>query len=200
MYRRMDEVAYRQYVTYKNAGMKAQANTALEVFLASVKPADDTQAWTKAFLEGGDFGHRIQHEIYECLVFPVLWQGYEDNDAWSLLWLAKTVNNLYRSPSLHALIGYKGERELLTEAYMLQASNEVRLLLLNADLHWFAYCQHEWPAGILYGRDGASFAECDDILQQVSFARELDTGGNEEFLNAFEKRVREYKRRLQNAG
>jgi hypothetical protein len=192
----MDEAAYRQYVTYKNAGRKAQAKVALGAFLASLKPADDTQAWTKAFLEGEDVGHQIRHEIYERLVFPVLWQGYEHNDAWSLLWLAKTVNNLYRSPALHALIGYKSERELLMEAYRLQPSDEVQQLLLNADLRFFAYSQHEWPAGILYGSDGASLAECDDILQQVSFARGLDTGDNEAFLNAFESKVREYKMRL----
>jgi hypothetical protein len=195
----MNQEAYQQYVAYKDCGRKAEAKAALGAFLASVEPADDTRGWVEAFLEGGDFGHRIRHEIYERLVFPVLLQGYARGDAWSLRWLAKTANNLYERPALHAQVDFKGERELLAEAYAREPTEEVRRLMLEADLRGFEYCQHEWPAGILYGPNGATMAECDELLRQVADARGLDDGSNAPFLDAFEHKVREYRARLLDA-
>jgi hypothetical protein len=131
------------------------------------------------------------------VIFPVLLDGYHRRDAWSLLWLARTAQNLYASRSLHALVDFKSEQQLLREAYQIDPNEELRNLLLHTLLKWFAYCQHEWPTGILCGTDGASAADCDQLLKEARFARTLDVGGaNEPFLREFERRTREYGERL----
>lgn len=193
---RMDQEAYQQYRAYKEQGRKAEAKAALEMFLASVGPAEARREWVEAFLERGEFGHRIRHEIYERLVFPVLLQGYERDEVWSLRWLARTADNLYRAPALHALVGFKSKRQFLAQAYAQEPTEEIRRLLLEARLREFEYSQHEWPAGILYGMDGATLAECDEIRNEIAFARELDEGRHAEFLDAFEGKVNEYRARL----
>jgi hypothetical protein len=56
---------------------------------------------------------------------------------------------------------------------------------------------HEWPGGILFGTDGATRQECDQILQEVEYAKKLDLGARHSiFLSIFEARVLEYIDRL----
>ncbi len=86
----------------------------------------------------------------------------------------------------------------MREAYQIAATEEIRQRLLRTLLDGFAYSQHERPAGILSGTDGASAADCDEILAEVSFARTLDVeAAHEPFLQEFERRAREYQQRLQ---
>src|SRR5690348_5477105 len=152
----MDAELYQQYIALKNVGKKAQAKAVLERFLASFGSGEEKEQWVRAFLESGDFGYRIRHEIYEQLVFPVLLKGYHAKDPWSLLWLAKTDQNLYSARWLHSQVDFKSEYQLLKELYEITPDEMTRNQLLRSNLTWFEYCQHEWPAGILYGMDGAS--------------------------------------------
>lgn len=194
----MDLQHYHEFKRFQAQGRRDDARAPLERFIASFEPGEDRAHWVREFLEAGDYGHKIRHELYEQLIFPVLLDGYRRRDAWSTLWLARTAQNLYTFAPLHALIGFKSEQKLLREAYQIDPKEEIRESLLRALLRWFSYCQHEWPTGILFGGNGASAAECDRILEEVSFARALDAGAaNEPFLREFEQRTREYRRRLQ---
>lgn len=187
---------YNLYLEHREAGRKREATDAIRDFVASFKRESDREEWVRQFLEHGVYGHRIRHEIYAQLVFPVLLDGYARRSFWSISWLAKTVSNVYADPSLHAQIGFKGERQLFREAFELHQSDEMRDRLLSAHLSEFEYCAHEWPAGILYGTDGATAEECREILEDLDFARALDDGTNETFLNEFEQKVHEYRQRL----
>ena len=194
----MDLQHYHEFKRLQAEGRKHDARASLERFIPSFEPGEDRTQWVREFLGSGDYGHKIRHELYQGLIFPVLLDGYHRRDAWSILWLARTAQNLYAFAPLHALIGFKSEQELLREAYQIDPNEEIRDSLLRTLLNWFAYCQHEWPTGILFGADGASAAECDEILEEVSFARTLDVGAaNEPFLREFEQRTREYRQRLQ---
>jgi hypothetical protein len=194
----MNPEYFHEFRRLQEAGRKQEAKTALDRFLASFEPADDKKQWVHKFLESGSYGHRIRHEIYEHLVFPVLREGYHRREAWSTFWLGKTAQNLYACPALHSQVGFKSEQQLLREAYQIEPNEQIRESLLRSTLNWFGYCQHEWPAGILYGADGASLVECEEILQDIGFARELDVAGaNAPFLQQFEHRLNEYKQRLQ---
>ncbi len=196
----MDEERYEQYRTLKASGKKREAKVALDTFIDSFTSRDDKRQWVRTFLTRGDFGHKIRHEIYERLVFPVLLEGHNRRDAWSTLWLARTYPNLHDSPSLHSHIAQKTEWQLLREAYDIEPNDEVRACLLQTDLDWFDYCQHEWPAGILYGYDGATFAECEELLSEAAFARTLDIERKHAaFLEEFERKVKQYQQRLQQA-
>ena len=193
----MEPPLYREYIALKQQRKKQEAQERLTEFLTSFPSLAEKQKWVREFLAEHEDKQKIPHEIYAHLVFPVLLAGYQQKDAWSTLWLAKTMQNIYRMDALYAAIGRKSEFELLKEVYVLEPSEETRRLLLQADIQWFRYCQHEWPSGILYGFDGATTEECEEILQEIEFAKGLDEkAGFAAFLTGFEQKVREYQRRL----
>ncbi len=78
---------------------------------------------------------------------------------------------------------------------------ELRRLLLSSLRQGFAYAQHEWPSGILYGINGAAIAECEEIALEAALARELDQKAEHAaFLDEFENRLRQYQKRLRSSG
>lgn len=194
----MNETDYHEFERLHAQGRKEEARTALNRFIASFAPEDDRRAWVRTYLERGDWRHTIRHELYERVIFPELVEGYRRGDLWSTLWLAKTAQNLYRAPALWESIDYVSELQLLARAYTLDPEHdEIRQHLLAALLKWFRYCQHEWPTGILYGTDGATPAQCAEILDDIRLARSLDSAGKHEpFLQEFEARTREHQQRL----
>lgn len=188
---------YEQYLFLKQRRKKQEAQEALQGFIDSFESDQERQHWVRDFLSRHEEGRKVAYSIYGHLVFPVLRAGYERQDAWSTLWLARTIQNIYGIEALHAAIGYKSEAGLLKEAYTQQPSPEVRRWLLTTSIRWFQYSGHEWPRGILYGFDGATPEQCEEILQEVAFARELDEeGGFQAFLTEFEGKVREYQERV----
>ena len=187
---------YEAYLAHRNAGRKRHANESIRDFVASCSDLSDREAWVRRFLEKGDYEHRIRHEVYAGLIFPVLAEGYARKEFWSVYWLGRTAQNLYAAPSLHAQVEYKVERHFFREAYALNPTDEVRRCLLSAYVSEFQYCQHEWPAGILCGMDGASLEECAEILRDVAFVRTIDDGAHEALLSEFEGRVLAYMERL----
>lgn len=193
----MDLSLYEQFLKFKERGQREKAREPLLEFITSFQSFEEKKSWVHTFLEAEEFGHTIRHEIYQHLVFPVLLDGYTKKDAWATLWLAKTAQNLYANKLLHSQVGYKSEFQLLKEAYSLEPSEPVRNYLLEAELQWFRHCQHEWPAGILYGMDGATTDQCEDILQEVAFVKTLDPNRKHaNFVNDFENKVHEYQNRL----
>ena len=188
---------YQQYLSLKQRRKKQEAEGVLQDFIGSFESDQEKERWVRDFLAGHEEGRKVNHLIYVHLVFPVLLAGYERQDAWSTLWLARTIRNIYGIEVLHVAIGRKSESELLREAYTRQPSPDLGRLLLTNNIRWFQYCVHEWPSGILYGHDGATSEQCEEILQEVAFARELDEGGGfQAFLSEFEGKVREHQERL----
>ena len=188
---------YEQFVACKSRGDKNAARLAVQAFVASFDSFEEKQAWTREFLERGERGHAVRHELYEGVILPVLLNGYERSDAWATFWLARTAGNLYNVKAVHARLNYKSKRGLLLDSYALQPSDEVRRALLESEIEWFAFSQHEWPRSILWGMNGANVEQCDEITQGVAFARTLDSENvYAEFLTEFAAKVEEYKQRL----
>ena len=190
---------YQRYLEHRTAGRKRDASETIRDFVASCTGPRDREVWVQHFLEQSEHEHRIRHEVYASLVFPVLLEGYGRRDFWSVYWLARTASNLYADSSLHAQVEYKAERKLFREAFEIQPTADVRRHLLHSYVAEFSYCQHEWPTGILSGMEGATIDECAGILRDVEFARTLDDGANEPFLKEFEARVHNYRERLSRA-
>ncbi|WP_035604837.1 hypothetical protein [Haloferula sp. BvORR071] len=189
------------YEDYKRAlamGDRAGAASLVVAFIASFRSMEEKAEWARWFLENENNGHRIRHELYRDLIFPVLLDGYTKRDPWSIKWLARTAQSLYRDRSLHEQSGWKTEMGLLMELVELCPDDgEARSKLLSVVLDWLKYSGHEWPAGLLYGSNAATLEECVDIEAQLELARRLDEGrSNEEFLEGFAVKLREYQERL----
>jgi hypothetical protein len=52
---------------------------------------------------------------------------------------------------------------------------------MATSLDGFEYSEHEWPAGILYGMNGANLEQCQEIASAVTEARALDFNGKYDF-------------------
>ncbi len=90
----MDEALYKQFVELSASGRKVQASERVRRFIASFESFQEKQAWARAFLQRGEFGHKIRHEIYREIIFPVLEHGFHRGDFECAWWLARTSRNL----------------------------------------------------------------------------------------------------------
>ena len=188
---------YERFLFLKERGNKGESKAYLDNFIASFSSLGEKRAWVHHFFETRYTGGKVRHEIYENLVFPVLLDGYLHNEAWSLLWLFQTKDNLYANKALHAQVGFRAGSDFLRQAYAMEPAHSVRRFLLAEQIRGFDYCQHEWPSGILYGADGATQSECEELLREIAFTRQLDIGRlHTGYLNDFLHKVEEYQARL----
>lgn len=168
---------FESYLKLIASGQKASAKIYVDDFISSFESNEERSAWSKGYLESGRYGHKIRHEIYEHLIFPVLLEGYTKSDPWSLKWLGKTAQNLYSAKMLWEKIGCKHERDLLKEAYEIDPKDEkTGDFLLESTMNGLRYAFHEWPSGILmtpkYPYDPNH--EANEAIKEIEFARRLD--------------------------
>lgn len=183
---------YQEFLSKKHLN-KERAKTALSEFIASFADQQEKAEWARWFLEKEDFGH----EIYREIIFPFLVGGYKNGDAWAILHLARTINNLASENDLHSQINFASSTELLKQSYALAPNEEVRDEILRSDLQFYAYSAHEWPVGILWGHNGATIEQCQQLIDEVRWTRTLDKEGTYKIaLDDYENKVREYQQRL----
>ena len=113
------------------------------------------------------------------------------------MWLSKTFQNLSSAHFLWKQIDCRSGLDLAREAYELdRQSPDIRAGLLGHLISGFEYCEHEWPTALLCGPE-ATPLECDETLDEISLARQLDQEGRYEgYLWSFERKVQLYKARL----
>ncbi len=192
----MNEQLYHEFLDKRHLD-KERAPLALAEFIASFEDEQAKGEWVREFLNRGDYGHKIRHEIYRDLIFPLLLCGFRDEDSWAIYQLSRTIQNVYDVKEFWKEIGCATKLDLLEKSYFLAPSDEVRRELLQQLIQWFDYCQHEWPSGILFGNDGASPEQCQQLLDEIAKVRNLDKGQkHQQFLDDFEDKVRRYQQRL----
>ncbi len=167
----MNSKHYADFKKAKNLGLKVEAKVHIEKFIQSFNNLEEKTTWVHDYLESRDFCHKIRHELYEAIIFPVLLSGYQQGDAWSLYWLAETHQNFYQAEKLHVQINFISDYELLKKCFDVDNTNDrVRLALLERIERRLDYLLHEWPAGILYAPDESA----EEVLQEIEYARQLD--------------------------
>lgn len=116
----------------------------------------------------------------------------------STLWLGKLVQNIYQAQQLHEELNWVSELSLYNKSYEIDPGNdEARLLLLKALVSWLEYSEHEWPSGILYGNDGATIDQCEELNAEVQRVQKLDKEhAHSEFIKQYVKTLSEYRARL----
>ncbi len=111
--------------------------------------------------------------------------------------MGKLIGSVDRITTLGKRLDWIGARALFGKCYAHKPeNNEVRLLLLKKIVSWLEFCQHEWPSGILYGMNGATLEQCQEIEHEVIFAKSLDREHRyAEFFVQFTEKLLEYKAR-----
>jgi hypothetical protein len=191
---------YQEYREFEEKGLKKQASKSVRAFICSFQSNKEIEEWVWKHLPKLETNRhsRIRHEIFHELVFPILREGYDNGDFTSTLWLGKLSQNFYQSKSVHEMLDWVSELDLYSKSHEIDPENdEARLLLLKSIVSWLEYAEHEWPSGILYGNDGATIEQCDEISSEVQRVLSLDKEFKySDFIKQFNKKLSQYRARL----
>jgi len=191
---------FHKFEEYLDKGLKKQASGSVRAFISSLESEEEVYAWVWEYLPRLDKNRhsRIRHELFQEVIFPVLKAGYEKGDFKCTLWLGKLSQNLYQSQKLHEELNWETELGFYNKAYDIAPDNdEVRLLLLNSIVSWLQYTEHEWPSGILYGNNGATPEQCNEIAVEVQRVLSMDKEHKySEFIKQYNKKLCQYRARL----
>jgi hypothetical protein len=113
----------------------------------------------------------IRLPLFRLVIFPALRSGLDQSIPGSARWLAGFAQALYKSPSCYEQLpeNERSEYGLLLRAIHDDPTDiraKKRLLILMRSR--FDYVLHELPCGVLYGQDGATVEQCDELLAELS--------------------------------
>ena len=194
----MDEALLDEYRKLKLRRKRAEASLAIGRFAASFASEAERELWVRTNLPSlAADGARLPHELFTQVVLPVLLAGRDRRDPFALLWMAKLSDNFHSDTRLATEVNY-APVAILDELLEVAPDHvEGRLLRLDTAINWLRFSVHEWPAGILYGMDGATLAECGEIRAEVAIARRIDVDKRfADFLDGFEAKLSDYEDRL----
>jgi hypothetical protein len=193
-----------RFIQLHESGRRSEAATAIRAFVESFSNLKEKRLWSENYLAAQQYGHKIRHDLFEDVVFPALLDGYLRSDPWSLRWLAKVTKNLYQSEHLWQQVGSKSSYTYLRELLALCPDDEAaRIELLSYHVKWIEYGVHEWSflGVILHGNDAAKLHQCDELREDLAYARKLDRDNKyAEFFLKYESQLAEYISRLASAG
>ncbi|MDK1285721.1 hypothetical protein [Pseudoalteromonas umbrosa] len=191
---------YEKFEKELEAGLKKQAATSVKLFVESFKGEEEVRNWVWSYLPNLEKNRHscIRYEIFINLVYPTLKRGFEIGDYDSTLWLGKLIQNIYQTKGLFEELGSLVDMDFYKRCHEIDPeNNHGNSLLLDSILNWFSYCEHEWPAGILYGNDGASIEQCEDIRNEAKFALSLVTEqADKDFIEQFLEKLIQYETRI----
>ncbi|MBJ7429379.1 MAG: hypothetical protein JHD28_10555, partial [Bacteroidia bacterium] len=109
----------------------------------------------------------IRQPLYKHLIYPILLVQVAQNNIDAIKALLKLDEQLtsYQAYSHDTTYSW----EMLLEQGLTIAPNDTELLKLSEQTtrNYLTYTLHEIPIGVIYGEDGATIAECDELLEKV---------------------------------
>jgi hypothetical protein len=160
---------------------RAERLRALGAFLDSLveSPEHEWFPWARSLAERVvDSGEplMIRRPLFERAIFPALLAGYRASLPGCARWLEGLHHLLLRSQNCREQLP-EDER---TEVGLLRAAlrhdpgdQRSRQGLLDKLLKWLQFSLHELPAGVLYGWDGASAEQCQQLERELDEFRTL---------------------------
>lgn len=121
-----------------------------------------------------DVNHKLNHTLWSGIVLPYVLAELKCNPV-AVKCLIQTIQNLYSDKSAHAKLNWISEQQLL-DCYLRMCPDNAWAVERKRSclVRWLEYTIHEWPAGILYGHDGATIEQCEEILDAVNELRAID--------------------------
>jgi len=194
---------FEKFETELELGLKKKAAASVRQFVDSFETYNEKKSWVWSYLPKLEKNRHscIRYELFINLVYPILKKGFESGDYNSTLWLGKLVQNIYQTKGIFEELGSNVEMDFFRKCHEIDPNiEEGNELLLQSILSWLSHCVHEWPSGILYGMDGATIAQCQEIRSEANFAKYL---ANEErelsFIDDFLVKLAEYEAQLNEA-
>jgi hypothetical protein len=109
----------------------------------------------------------IRQPLYKHLIYPILSAQVAQNNIDAIKTLLKLDEHLLRYQAYSHDTTYTWA--MLLEQGLTIAPNDIELLKLSEQTtrNYLNYTLHELPIGVLYGQDGATIAECEELLEKV---------------------------------
>ncbi|HEX8699901.1 MAG TPA: hypothetical protein VF815_13745 [Myxococcaceae bacterium] len=119
---------------------------------------------------------QLRYPLLRDLVFPVLKQRYASRDATAARWFAWLMRRYSNAVRLWQQL----PEEAQSSFAMLRKADEwspgdMRVMVPLAEhlVDWFHHAMHELPMGVLYGMNGASTAQCAEMLEELEYLEGL---------------------------
>lgn len=164
------------YVESERVRVRQDSVTTLQSFIEALTqlPADVTHSWAREFSANVIDKHEqipVRLPLFRDVLFPALLDGLERSVPGCARWLAGFAQLLHKSPSCSEQLpeNQRSEYGLLLRAVQddpQDASAKKRLLVVMRG--HFEYALHELPSGVLYGHDGATIEQCDELLHELA--------------------------------
>lgn len=160
---------------------------ALNAFLDALESSAPTDwyPWARSIAEQVvDHGLNlvIRRPLFQRAVFPALLAGYKASLPGCARWLAGLVDQ--SNPECREKLGPGGATELALLWAAIRhdpGDRRSRLLLIDKVAYRLRYSIHEVPSGVLYGIDGASPEQCQELEEELAeFCRLVAQEGMQE--------------------
>ncbi|WP_424950912.1 hypothetical protein [Deinococcus sp.] len=170
------------WLSYLNAGARGRRRDALrllDTFIDNLLE-EEPQVWeawaiqlvTATADDGMDIP--VHFPLLHRVLYPLLRAGVERHEPHYARWLAHFASSLHRltpgglPPELGSRVG------LLREAVRLNPQDQLaRRQLVAEEATYLRYTLHELPSGVLYGMNGATPEQCDELSDHLSDFRQL---------------------------
>jgi tetratricopeptide (TPR) repeat protein len=187
---------FKEYKKYESAGLRAKAKEALCNFINSFECLAEKETWvdenvSKLELNGCSC---VRYELFEEIIFPVLWKGYENKDIGRMKILAEMEQNCHQNERIREKMNNMTARDIIKECYRLDPNDrEVQETYLNLEIHRISIGMHEMPIGILFDDPDNWEEECRQTLNgEIPFIRKLDTENKyQDVINEYENALRD---------
>ena len=182
-----DQQRWERMLALEARGQRREALDAAEALAASLGryPEDWRDRWVVSVCEEvidrnpvpPEVGiPQLRYPLLRDLVFPVLLERYRRRDATAARWFAWLMQRY----SSGGRLWQKLPEEAQSSFAMLRKADEwspgdprVMEPLAEHLVSWFHNSMHELPMGVLYGMNGASTAQCAEMLEELEYLEGL---------------------------
>ena len=118
----------------------------------------------------------IRQPLFERVLLPALKMAWQSGVPGSLRLLAGLFDHVCNSKSCRLELPVELQsRDLLLREELRRNPNDQKagLMLASSMARYVAQTLHELPSGVLYGMDGASISECEELIEFIGEFQEV---------------------------
>ena len=191
----MNTEYFDKFINYEHNGVKTRPKMFLNKFILSFENYKEKELWTIEYLPVIEklFYDDIPNELFEEVIFPVLYKDYENNVELKK-YIIKFGKSCSRNEKIWRSLGWELRYEIIEKLYELEPNNnEVIDVYLMLKIDDIKFRLHHPPHIILYGLE-----DCKELLNEIPFIKNLDRNKiYHEYISEFENKLKKQMEKLE---